>query len=90
MSFWQYVGEFLMFRWLYRQLSGSHDRVSHEGHISDCHHYADDYDTYGHHDAMGYHIHDDRDWDTYNDYGDSQSYDNFLDEQDDYDMMDDL
>lgn len=115
MSLWHYIGEFLLFRTLYRWLFGSRNDRSHDSYLYDSHHITDDYDTcgyhhdvIGHHDAIYHHMHDDRhmiddrdterdcnddsnrDRDTYYDYGDSQSYDNFLDEQDDYDMMDDL
>ncbi len=96
MSFWNYIGEFLLFRWLFGNQNRSHNvgsshpvettdytprRVDIEDYI------ANDLDDdlrlmrgsdYG----RGYKHN------AYSDYG-YQSHDDFLDEQDDYDMMDD-
>lgn len=65
MNFWNYIGEFLLFRWLF----GSH---KHDRDTSDMPNSAISPDNS---DSL-YDI-------------DSQSDDDFLDEQDDYDMMDD-
>lgn len=86
MSFWNSIGEFFLFRWLF----GSRKRsdIIHNETASLRHSFNED-DTsdsdlnfekrysqdYSHFDNLDY------------DY--SQSYDDFLDEQDDYDMMDD-
>lgn len=97
MSIWNYIGEFLLFRWLFGNRNKSHNisnynsvettdytprRVDIEDYIThdldndlrDMH--GSDYDRY--------HSHN-----NYSNYGGYQSHDDFLDEQDDYDMMDD-
>lgn len=62
MSFWSFIGEFFLFRWLF----GGHP------------HDASRHDTSAHHPQPP----------LAEDYG--SSHDDFLDEQDDYDMMDDF
>lgn len=87
MTFWNYIGEFFLFRWLF----GSHkhnetqqnmsDTSSSFGNkdiidVDDTHYgFGPNENSYSHYDNR--------------DYGYSQSCDDFHDEQDDYDMMDD-
>lgn len=88
MSFWTYIGEFFLFRWLFgshkhdetkRDLSdtsssfGSKDIIDdNDTHICFGRRYENLYSRYDNHH-----------------YGYSQSYDDSHDEQDNYDMMDD-
>lgn len=87
MAFWNYIGEFFLFRWLFGfhkcnetkndlstpiTNSGNRDVDELDSHISFGRHYDNRYSRY----------------DNLN-YGYSQSYDDFHDDQDDYDMMDD-
>ena len=70
MKFWNYVGEFFLFRWLFGKFHNDSDNegVSHHNHDNS---YSDDFSSH--------------------DYGgDGPSFNDFYDEQDDYDMMDDL
>lgn len=87
MLLWDYIGEFFLFRWLF----GLHKHNEVKRNMSDtainslnkdC---LDDHDSY-----IDYRSHDNS-YSHYDnkDYGYSQSYDDFLDEQDDYDMIDD-
>ncbi|WP_305483349.1 hypothetical protein [Paramuribaculum intestinale] len=87
MSLWNYIGEFLLFRWLF----GSHEHNETKRDLSDKSasfgnkDIIDDNDThtgFGRSHDNSYSRYDNRD------YGYSQSYDDFHDEQDDYDMMD--
>lgn len=88
MSFWNYIGEFLLFRWLF----GSHKHTEAKRDApnetvnpvdSDSLDDPDSYMRYGSRPDNSYSRYDNQD------YGYPQSYDDFLDEQDDYDMMDD-
>lgn len=87
MSFWNYICEFLLFRWLFgsRKCNETKPDLSDpstnfengdidelDSHIGFGKHYDN---CYSHYDNQGY--------------GYSHSYDDFHDEQDDYDMMDD-
>lgn len=66
MSFWDFIGEFFLFRWLF---CDSRQRDEHDN-VSESRDYYDDHDY---------------------DYGrNHQSFDDFHEEQDDYDMMDDF
>lgn len=116
MSFWNYIGEFLLFRWLFGNRNKNHSADSTYTDYSYRHYNADDsFDTNNHHQSSrslyrGADIYDDEDdalddfeptdsddyqfkdfTKTYDDHnhGYSQSYDDFHDEQDDYDMMGD-
>lgn len=88
MKFWSYIGEFLLFRWLF----GSHKHNEPKRDVSDTaispahRNLEDDIDL-----LFGQNSRYDSSYSHYDehDYGYSQSYDDFLDEQDDYDMMDD-
>lgn len=88
MKFWNYISEFFLFRWLF----GSHKRNEPKRDVSDTNishadrDFANDIDSY-----IGCRRHSDNSYSRYDnqDYSYSQSYDDFLDEQDDYDMMDD-
>ncbi len=87
MSYWNYIGEFFLFRWLF----GSHKHNVTQQNMSDTFSsfgnmdIIDDNDTHSGFDRHenSYSRYDNRD------YGYSQSCDDFHDEQDDYDMMDD-
>lgn len=87
MSFWNYIGEFFLFRWLF----GSHKHNETKRDLSDPttnfeNGYIDELDShidFGKHYENCYSHYDNKG------YGYSQSYDDFHDEQDDYDMMDD-
>ncbi len=98
MSIWNYIGEFLLFRWLFGNRNRSHNV---EGlHPADTTYYtprrvdiedytANDLDDdlqnmHGSDYGRYHHSHKD-----YYDYGGYQSHDDFLDEQDDSDMTDD-
>ena len=84
MSFWNFIGEFFLFRWLFDPhgrnaarldttiLSGSADINELDSHIGFGRHYDSSYSRY---DGQ--------------DYGYSQSYDDFHNQQDDYYMTDD-
>ncbi len=80
MSLWNYIGEFLLFRWLF----GSHEHNETKRDLSDkSASFGNDTHTgFGRSHDNSYSRYDNRD------YGYSQSYDDFHDEQDDYDMMD--
>lgn len=87
MNFWNYIGEFFLFRWLF----SSHRHNETQQNISDTSSgfgskdimdVNDTHFDFGRHENS-YSRYDNRD------YGYSQSYDDFHDEQDDYDMMDD-
>ena len=88
MTFWNYIGEFFLFRWLF----GSHKHNESKRNLSDTS------SSFGHKDIIGNndthtgfsrrHENSYSRYDNY-DYGYSQSYDDFHDEQDGYDMMDD-
>lgn len=88
MSFWNYIGEFFLFRWQF----GSHkcNETKHDVLDTDIRFsgrdFANDMDSH-----IGLDRHYDNCYSCYDnqDYGYSQSYDDFHDEQDDYDMMDD-
>lgn len=88
MSFWNYIGEFFLFRWLFG--SHKHDEAKHDVPNTNIkfadRDFADDLNPH-----IGYGSRYDNSRSRYNnqDYGYFQSYDDFLDEQDDYDMMDD-
>lgn len=88
MSLWNYIGEFLLFRWLF----GSHKHKETKRDLSDTSNSfgnKDIFDDTDSHISFGrchnnsYSRYDDHDYDY------SQSYDDFYDEQDDYDVMDD-
>ncbi len=111
MNIWNYIGEFLLFRWLFGNRNKSHNVGN--SHPVDTNDYTprrvedyinndldDDLRAMNHPAARyssqrSYHgadIYDDED-DALDDYdptdSDSTSFNDFLDEQDDYDMMDD-
>lgn len=65
MKFWNYIGEFFLFRWIFGKIQHTEDNDIPGGKPSN---------SYGSNEY---------DWD-------SQSYDDFHEEQDDYDMMDDF
>lgn len=78
MTFWNFICKYLFFRWLF----GSHSSHEDKHEASDttdrcCDDGMDDW-------CLGFRNRYDN-----QDYGFSQSHDDFLDEQDDYDMMDD-
>lgn len=87
MSIFRYIRGFFLFRWLF----GSHKHNETQQNISDTSSsfgnkdIIDDNDT---HSGFGRHGNSYSRYDNL-DYGYSQSYDDFYDEQDDYDMMDD-
>lgn len=82
MSFLNYIGEFFLFRWMFCKFRES--TANHDAHIEDlvtsidrdC---GNDYLNSSRHNSYN-------DW---NSRSCSQSYDDFHNEQDDYDMMDD-
>lgn len=88
MKFWNYIGEFFLFRWLF----GSHKHnepkrdVPNTNPRSADRDFANDLDSH----IVGIR-HSDNSYSRYDNqnYGYSQSYDDFHAEQDDYDMMDD-
>lgn len=88
MKFWNYIGEFFLFRWLL----GLHKHNEVKRDMPDAtinsanRDFTDDMDSY-----IDYSSRYDNSYSHYDnqDYGYSQSYDDFLDEQEDYDMMDD-
>lgn len=101
MSIWNYIGEFFLFRWLFDKFRKS--TTEHYEHTEDLgasiadsnnSENIDDLDRFMHNNGNNhyskygndYSYSNHNDWNTksYND-----SYDDFLDEQDDYDMMDD-
>lgn len=84
MKFWNYIGEFLLFRWLFGSLKRDEAKCKDINPTDND--VADDADSYS-----GFGSRYDNSYSRYDrqDYGGSQSYDDFLDEQDDYDMMDD-
>lgn len=88
MSFWNIIGEFFLFRWLF----GSHEHDETKQNLSDTSSsfgnkdFIDDNDRHisiGSRHGISCFRYDNRN------YGYSQSYDDLHDEQDDYDMMDD-
>ena len=88
MSLWNYIGEFLLFRWLFGL--GKRDATEHDSYGSSFRSFRDDFDNHTNPDT-GSGSRYDSPYSRYDhhDYGYSQSYDDFHDEQDDYDMMDD-
>lgn len=87
MTFWNYIGEFFLFRWLFgsrkcnetkRDLSAPTTPFE-NGDIDEL----DSSISFGRHYDNRYSRYDNQN------YGYSQSYDDFHDDQDDYDMMDD-
>ena len=96
MSIWNHIVEFLLFQWLFglrninHNVSNSHPvdttdsprRVDIENYIANA--LDDDLRDKRGSDYGRYHNLND-----YSNYGGGQSHDDFLDEQDDYDMMDD-
>lgn len=82
MSFWNYIGEFFLFRWLFGKIKKSTtEHYAHTERLGT----AIDRDSDGDYNSSGRHSsHNDWNSGSY-----SQSYDEFQDEQDDYDMMDD-
>lgn len=97
MSFWNYIGKFLLFRWLFGNRNKGHNigsshtvdttdytprRVDIEDYIAND---LDDDLRNPHYYNNGCHGRNN----DHSDYGGYQSHDDFLDEQDDYDMMDD-
>lgn len=97
MSIWNYIGEFLLFRWLFGNRNKCHNVGN--SHPVDTTYYTprrvdiEDYIANDLDDDLrnmrgsdyGYH----RSHKDYSGYSGYQSHDDFLDEQDDYDMMDD-
>lgn len=88
MNVWNYIGEFLLFRWLF----GSHKHKETKRDLSDT---SSDFGNKDIIDVSDTHIdfgrRHDNSYSCYDnhDYGYSQSDDDFHEEQDDYDMMDD-
>ncbi|MBO4966075.1 MAG: hypothetical protein J6C81_07430 [Muribaculaceae bacterium] len=87
MKFWEYIGEFLLFRWLF--CSHKHKKTENDLSAPVTNYGNKDIDELDSH--IGFGRHKDNSYSRYDnqDYGYSQSYDDFIDEQDDYDMMDD-
>lgn len=97
MSIWNYIGEFLLFRWLFGNRDKSHNvSNSHSVDTADCtpqcvnieDYIANDLDDdlrdmHGS-DYGRYHRHN-----GYSNYDGYQSHDDFIDKQDDYNMMED-
>ncbi len=93
MNFWNIIGEILLFRWLF----GSHRRHETDDDMSDLtfgrndrNLFEDNYMPFG---SGSHHSHTHNNH-THNDFGHNnhsynQSFDDFDDEHDDYDMMDD-
>lgn len=88
MSFWNYIGEFFLFRRLFG--SHKHNEAKHDVSNTNIRYtdrdFADELDSrssFGKRYDNSYSRYDNHD------HGYSQAYDNFLDEQDDYDIMDD-
>jgi len=87
MKLWNYIGEFFLFRWLF----GSHKHNKPGRDLSDTSSSfgnKDIIDVTDTHSGFGRHENSYSRYDNH-DYGYSQSYDDFHDEQDEYDMMDD-
>lgn len=87
MTFWNYIGEFFLFRWLF----GSHKHNETQQNMSDTSSSfgnKDIIDVDDTHYGFGPNENSCSRYDN-RDYGYSQSCDDFHDEQDDYDMMDD-
>ena len=97
MSIWNYIDEFLLFRWLFSNRNKSHnivnsypvDTTDYSPRHVDIEDYIaneleDDLRLMRGSDYGRSNRHND-----YSDYGGYQLHDDFLDEQDDYDMMDD-
>lgn len=74
MKFWNYIGEFFLFRWIFGKIQHTEDNDIPAGKSSNAHGYLSNSYSYGSNEY---------DWD-------SQSYDDFHVEQDDYDLMDDF
>lgn len=72
MKFWNYISEFISFRWLFGKLQHAENNDNPVGKSNDFHGSSSN--------SYGSNIYD---WD-------SQSYNDFHEEQDDYDMMDDF
>lgn len=83
MKFWSYIGEFFLFSWLV-ELFKKHERREgvNSGERFLDNDLTDDFDVHPRY-GSGHSRFD------CDDYGYNQSVDDFLDEQDDYDMMDD-
>ena len=99
MSFFKYLGEFFLFRWFWRLFSGSHregrsdlDGIDADfmgGHYGHSDPYHSGHHNSGHHNSSyddgGYYGgHYDGEYDNR-----GQSFDDFMEEQDDWDMMED-
>ena len=87
MSFWNYIGVFFLFRWIF----GSHKHNNTQQNMSDKSSSFDNEDIIDVNDTyfgLGRHEKSYSRFDNRDD-GYSQSYDDFHEEQDDYDMMDD-
>lgn len=84
MKFWNYIGEFFLFRWLFG--SHKHDETRYKSISSDNRDRVSDMDSH-----IGLKSHYNNNYSRFesHDYVYSQSYDDFHDEQDDYDLMDD-
>lgn len=96
MSIWHCIGRFLLFRWLFGNRDNSHnvgcfrpaDTTDYTPERVDIEDFTNDLDE----DLRDMHDSDygcDYSHDEYSDYNGYQSQDYFLDEQDDYDMIDD-
>lgn len=88
MSFWNYIGEFFLFR----RLFSSHKYHEAKHVVSNTNIRSTDRDSANNMESnIGYKRHSDNSYSHHDnqDYGYSKSYDDFHDEQDDYDMMDD-
>lgn len=79
MKFFEYIGEFLLFRWLFGHTEKSRRQMPDENMSYWNDDDMDDLDRYCDRDDL----------DCYGDNDDYDSIEDFLDEQDDYDMMDD-
>lgn len=87
MNFWNYIGKFFLFRCLF--CSHKHNETKHDlSDMSACFGNKDIIDDNDMRSGFGRHENSFSRYDNH-DYGYSQSYDDFHDEQDDYDMMDD-
>lgn len=83
MKFWNYVSEIILFDWLVRLFKKhEHREEVKSGDRFVDNDLTDDFDVHDHYYGHTQFDHDD--------YGYTQSADDFLDEQDDYDMMDDF
>lgn len=89
MRFWNYVGEFFLFRWLFSSHKHNEKRLD----ISDTTSSQVDKDFAKNTNSLSNHRRYDDDFNyhhnDYQYYGYTQSVDDFLDEQEGYDMLDD-